>query len=122
MAESGDADDHSSGMEDPTEVEVERQLDLFEEEINGEGVRDEEPLVNPEEENEVAGDIFMRNALAVEEVIHKAEGSFYLTPFPFDQVNLSQVLIVKVSLKFIKHFMDITVVNVASYACQQNCQ
>jgi hypothetical protein len=107
---------------DHTEVEVERQLDLFEEEINGEGVGDKEPLVDPEDEDEVAGDISMSNALAVEDVVHEAEGSFFLDPLPSDQVNLSRVSIAKVSLKFIKDFMGITVVNIASYAHQQNHQ
>ena len=109
-------------MEDPTEVEVERQLDLFEEEINGEGVGDEEPLVDPEEEDEVAGDISTSDALAVEDVIREAEGSFRLDPLASDQVNLGRVSIAKVSLKFIKHFIGITVVNIASYARQQNRQ
>ena len=110
------------GKEDPTEVEVERQLDFFEEEINGKGVGDEEPLVDPEEEDEVAGDISTSNALAAEDVICEAKVSFHLNPLPSDQVNLGQVLIAKVSLKFIKNLMDIIVVNVALYACQKNCQ
>lgn len=94
---------------------------MFEEEINGEGVGDEEPLVDSDGD-EIAGDVSASDALAVEDVIREADGSFRLNPLPSNQANLGKVSIAKVSPKFINGICNIIIIYTASYTSQQDCQ
>jgi hypothetical protein len=81
---------------DPVELDIERQLDMFEDEISGPGVGDEELIVE-DNEDEIAGDVAASNALAVDEVIREAGLSIRLDALPAAQANIGRVCIAKVS-------------------------
>jgi len=70
---------------------------MLEAEIHGAGVGDEE-IVPSDDSDEVAGDVAASDALAVDDVIRKADMSIRLDPLPANQANLGRVSIAKVSL------------------------
>jgi len=80
----------------PIDLEIESQLNMLKAEVNGEGVGDEEPDVDSDDD-EIAGDVVTSDAAAVTEIIHDAEASIRLDPLPSDEANLGRVLIAKVS-------------------------
>jgi len=90
---SGDDDEL---MDLPINLEVENQLDMFETEVNGEGVGDEELDVDSDDEDEIAGDVAASDAAAVTEIIRDADESIRLDPLPSDEANLGRVSIAKV--------------------------
>ena len=79
------------------DLEMEGQLDMLEAEVNGEGVRDEDPVIDEDGEDEVAGDVTMSDAVAVTDVILDAEVSIRLDSLPPANANLGCVSIAKVS-------------------------
>ena len=80
----------------PLDLEIESQLTMLEAEVNGEGVGDEEPDVDLEDD-EIAGNVATSDAAAVTEIIRDAEASIRLDPLPTDEANLGRVSIAKVS-------------------------
>ena len=80
----------------PIDLEIESQLNMLEAEVNGDGVGDEEPGVDLEDD-EIAGDVATSDAAAVTEIIRDAEASIRLDPLPTDEANLGRVSIAKVS-------------------------
>ena len=66
-------------------------------EINGVGVGDEE-LVPDDDEDEIAGDVAISDAIAVNNVICEADITICLNALSADQENLGRVSIVKVRL------------------------
>ena len=76
---------------------MEGQLDMLEAEVNGEGVGDEDPVIDEDGEDEVAGDVAMSDAVAVTDVILDAEVSIQLDSLPPANSNLGRVSIAKVS-------------------------
>ena len=70
---------------------------MLEAEIHGAGVGDEE-IIPSDDSDEVAGDVAASDALAVDDVIRKADMSIHLDPLPANQANLGHVSIAKVSL------------------------
>ena len=86
-------------MDLPLDLEVESQLDMFETEVNGEGVGDEEPDVDLEDDgDEIAEDVASSDTAAVTEIIQDAEKSIRLDPVPSDEVNVGRVSVAKVSV------------------------
>ena len=88
-------------MDLPLDLEIESQLDMLEMEVNGEGVGDEEPDVDLEDNDEVAKDVASSNAAAVMEIIRDAELSIRLDPLLSDEVNVGCVSVAKVSFQYI---------------------
>lgn len=83
----------------PLDLEVESQLDMFETEVNGEGVGDEEPDVDLEDDgDEIAEDVASSDTAAVTKIIQDAEKSIRLDPVPSDEVNVGRVSVAKVSV------------------------
>ena len=82
-------------MDLPINLEVENQLDMFETEVNGEGVGDELDI-DSDDEDEIAGDVAASDAAAVMEIICDADESICLDPLPSDEANLGHVSIAKV--------------------------
>jgi hypothetical protein len=78
-------------------VEIEGQLNMFEAELNGEGVGDEEPAVDSDDEDEIAGDVASSDAAAVTDIIRDAEESIRLDPLTLAEANIGLVSIAKVS-------------------------
>jgi len=70
---------------------------MFDAEINGVGVGDEEPVPD-DDEDEIAGDIATSDAVAVDDVIREADMSIRLDALAADQANLGHVSIAKVRL------------------------
>jgi hypothetical protein len=85
----------SDDGEDPIELEVDRQLDMFEDEISGPGIGDEE-LVADDNEDEIAGDVATSDALAVDDAIRMAGLSIRLDALPAAQANIGRVCVAKV--------------------------
>ena len=83
-------------MDLPINLEVENQLDMFETEVNGEGVGDEELDINSDDEDEIAGDVATSNTATVIEIICDADESICLDHLPSDEANLGRVSIAKV--------------------------
>ena len=79
------------------DLKIEGQLDMLEAELNGEGVGDEEPAVDSDNEDEVAGDVTSSDAAAVTDIICDAEASIHLDPLPLAEANIGCVSIAKVS-------------------------
>jgi len=80
------------------DLEIEGQLDMLETEVNGEGLGDEDPDVDSDDSDEIAGDVATSDAAAVTDVIRDAEASIRLDPLPLDDANLGHVSIAKVSI------------------------
>jgi len=78
------------------DLEIESQLDMLETEINGDGLGDEDPEVDSDDD-EIAGDVATSDAAAVTDVIRDAEASIRLDPLPPNDANLGRVSIAKVS-------------------------
>ena len=78
-------------------LEIEGQLNMFEAELNGEGVGDEEPAVDSDDEDEIAGDVASSDAATVADIIHDAEESIRLDPLTLAEANIGLVSIAKVS-------------------------
>jgi len=81
-------------------TEIEDQLDMFETEVHGDGVGDEEVIltVDSDDEDGIAGDVASSDTAAVMGIIHDADASIHLDPLPLDKVNVGRVSIAKVSL------------------------
>ena len=79
------------------DLEIEGLLDMLEAELNGEGVGDEEPAVDSDDEDEVAGNVPSSDAAAVTDIIRDAEASICLDPLPLAEANIGCVSIAKVS-------------------------
>jgi hypothetical protein len=96
---------------------------MLEAEIHGAGVGDEE-IVPSDDSDEVAGDVAVSDALAVDDVIREADMSIRLDPLPANQANLGRVSIAKVSLlSLVAYFSDVTRLDLlASNSGQQNRQ
>lgn len=94
-------------MDLPLDLEIESQLDMLETEVNGEGVGDEEPDVDLEDNDELADDVASSDDAAVMEIIRDAELSIRLDPLLSDEVNVGRVSVAKVSFQYI--LMDINV-------------
>jgi len=86
------------------DLEVEGQLDMFETEVNGDGVGAEEPIIDSDDEDEIASDIASSDAAAVTDIIHDADASICLDHLPLDEENLGRVSIAKVSPRASRHF------------------
>ena len=84
-------------MDISLDLEMEGQLDMLEAEVNGEGVGDEDPVIDEDGEDEVAGDVTMSDAVAVTDVILDVEVSIRLDYLPPADANLGHVSIAKVS-------------------------
>ena len=80
----------------PIDLEIKSQLNMLKAEVNGEGVGDEDPDIDLEDD-EIAGDVATSDAAAVTEIIRDAEASIHLDPLPSDKANLGRVSIAKVS-------------------------
>ena len=79
------------------DLEIEGQLNMLETEVNGDGIGDEDPMIDSDNEDEIVGDVVTSDAAAVSDVIYDAEVSIHLDPLPWDDANLSCVSIAKVS-------------------------
>ena len=78
--------------------ETESQLNMFEDEVDsGEGVGDEEPNIDDEDDDEIAGEVASSDAAAVTDIIHEADASIRLDPLPLADANFGRVSIAKVS-------------------------
>ena len=100
-------EDDSETVDLPLDLEIEGQLDMFEMEVNGEGVGDEEPDVNLEDDgasDEIAEDVASSDTATVTEIIQDAEKSIRLDPVPSDEVNVGRVSVAKVSIPNILSF------------------
>ena len=86
-----------SANADNEESIIESQLDMLDAEINGVSVGDKEPVPD-DNEDEIAGDVAASDAIAVDNVICKADMSICLDALSADQANLSHVSIAKVRL------------------------
>jgi len=84
-------------MDFSIDLEIESQLDMFEAEVNGEGVGDEEPVIDSDDDDEIAGDVASSDAAAVTDIIHDAEASIRFDHLPLDEANIGRVSIAKVS-------------------------
>lgn len=71
---------------------------MLETEVNGDGVGDEDPVIDSDDEDEIAGDVATSDAAVVTDVIRDAETSIRLDPLPVDDVNIGRVSIAKVSI------------------------
>jgi hypothetical protein len=84
--------------EEAIELEVEKELDMLEEEISCFGVGDEEPEYDVEnDEDGIAEDIDISDALVVEDVICEASQSIHLDALPVSEANIGCVCIAKVN-------------------------
>jgi len=100
-------EDDSETVDLPLDLEIESQLNMFEMEVNGEGVGDEEPDVNLEDDgasDENAEDVASSDTATVTEIIQDAEKSIRLDPVPSDEVNVGHVSVAKVSIPNILSF------------------
>lgn len=79
-------------------TEIEDQLDMLETEVYGDGVGDEEVIVDSDDEDGIAGDVASSDTAAVTGIIHDADASIRLDPLPLDKANVGRVSIAKVSL------------------------
>jgi hypothetical protein len=71
---------------------------MFEDEVDsGEGVGDEEPNIDDEDDDEIAGEVASSDAAAVTDIIHEADASIRLDPLPLADANFGRVSIAKVS-------------------------
>jgi hypothetical protein len=95
--QSADGSEGDEVMDLSIDFEIKGQLDMLEAELNGEGVGDEEPVVDSDDEDEVAGDVASSDAAAVTDIIHNAEASIRLDPLPLAEANIGCVSIAKVS-------------------------
>ena len=84
-------------MDFSIDLEIEGQLDMFEAEVIGEGVGDEEPVIDSDNDNDIAGDVASSDAAAVMDIICDAEASIHLDHLPLDEANIGRVSITKVS-------------------------
>jgi len=91
-----DGDDLADDNRDPFELEIEQQLDMLENEINGTGVGDEEPVMD-DNDDEVAGDVASSDALAVDAAILEASKSIRVDALSSAEANIGRVSIAKVS-------------------------
>lgn len=64
---------------------------MLETEVNSEGVGDEDPDIDSDDEDEIVGDVATSDAAAVTDVICDAEKSICLDPLPLDEVNLGRI-------------------------------
>jgi hypothetical protein len=89
-------DDFADDNTDPFELEIEQQLDMLENEINGTGVGDDEPVMD-DNDDEIAGDVASSDALAVDAAILEASQSIRVDALSSAEANIGCVSIAKVS-------------------------
>ncbi|KDR71192.1 hypothetical protein GALMADRAFT_1346293 [Galerina marginata CBS 339.88] len=80
---------------DSIKLDIECQFDLVEQGLNGDidGIGDEQPPVDPDNEDEIAGDVAASDALAVDIAIPEADRSIRLYALTSKEANLGQMSI-----------------------------
>ena len=113
--------------DEAVELEVEKELNMLEEEISSFGVGDEEPEYDVENnDNEIAADVDVSDALVVEDIICEASQSICLDALPLSEANIGCVCIAKVNHELLEWVVQYTNTHfchcVALYSGCQDCK
>ena len=90
-----ESDDEETGA-----VDVDKELDMLEQELNGDGVGDKEPEVD--DTNEIAADVMASNSVVLEDIVTAAELDARLIPLTTCDANLGRLSIAKVFIFYLE--------------------